>query len=203
MLADFSRASQFEYAVLERQFPGLEIETPAVEGWDWSEIDRVDPARGGSSRAEVDALRLFAVLLNHWDNKALNQRLTCVPGGARPDGSCATPFALIHDFGGTFGPRRAQLDAWAARPVWSDAASCTVSMRGLPYDGGTFPDHRISEEGRAFLAERLRQAADRAGARLFIGARFGERGSAAIDAWVRAFADRVRQIADREPCRES
>ena len=203
LLADFSRASEFEYPVLERPFPGLEIETPVVEGWAWNEIERVDAARGGSSRAEVDALRLFAVFLNHWDNKAPNQRLTCRSGGGGTDGACAEPFALIHDYGATFGPRRAALEAWQGRPVWLDAASCTVSMRGLPYDGGTFPDHRISEEGRAFLAERLGGVRTEQVRDLFVGARFGERGSATVEAWVRAFEDRVRQIVEREPCHDS
>ena len=34
---------------------------------------------GGSSRAEVDALRLMAILLAHWDNKGANQKLLCPP----------------------------------------------------------------------------------------------------------------------------
>jgi hypothetical protein len=201
LLADSGRATRFDYPVIERTFPGLEIETPENDGWDWREIARVDAARGGSSRAEVDALRLFAVLLNHWDNKQPNQRLTCLPGGARPDGSCTAPFALIHDYGATFGPRRADLAAFRGRPIWKDGATCTVSMRGLPFDGGTFPEQRISEEGRAFLADRLRRLQPRQVHDLFEGARFGE--SAAVDAWVGAFQERVRQIVERVPCGES
>jgi hypothetical protein len=202
LLAVPDRATRFEYPIIERQFPGLEIVVAERKGWEWRELDRVDPARGGSPRAEVDALRLFAVLLNHWDNKSENQRLACSPGGERPDGSCAAPFALIHDLGGTFGPRRAQLEGWTAHPVWKDAATCTVSMRGLPYEGGTFPDHRVSEAGRVFLAERLQRLRPEQMRDLFVGARFGPAGGAEVEAWVRAFEDRVRQIVDRGPCGE-
>jgi hypothetical protein len=201
LLADYDRPTAFEHPVIERTLPGLAIETSDKEGWDWTELDKVDEARGGSSRAELDALRLFAVLLNHWDNKAPNQRLACLPGGPRPDGSCAAPFALIHDYGATFGPRRADLAAFTARPIWKDAATCTVSMHGLPFDGGTFPDRRLGEEGRVFLAERLRRLSPEQVRGLFAGARFGETG--AVDAWVRAFDGRVRQIVDRAPCHAS
>ena len=38
----------------------------------------VDPSKGGAPRAHVDALRLLAVFLAHWDNKAENQRLVCL-----------------------------------------------------------------------------------------------------------------------------
>ena len=33
--------------------------------------NKIDPSRGGATRAEVDALRLMAVFLHHWDNKIL------------------------------------------------------------------------------------------------------------------------------------
>ena len=59
---------------------------------------------GGSPRAEVDALRLVAVLLAHWDNKGANQKLICPSGTARADGTCSAPLAAI-------GP------IWAARSV--------------------------------------------------------------------------------------
>jgi hypothetical protein len=174
LLADFHGAAEFDAPVIERPFPGLQIRAGEQEGWSWRELERVDASRGGATRAELDALRLFAVFLSHWDNKARNQRLTCLPGGDRPDGSCALPFALIADLGATFGPRRADLDGWASRPVWDDPASCAVSMRDTPYEGGTFPDRRISEEGRVFLAERLGRLRPEQVHDLFAGARFGE-----------------------------
>ena len=203
LLADAGRARTFDHAVIEGLFPGREIRTAEREGWSWPELDRVDQARGGATRAELDALRLFAVFLNHWDNKADNQRLTCLPGGEQPDGGCAAPFALVHDLGATFGPRRADLEAWRAGPVWQDAAACAVSMRGLPFGGGTFTDRRIGEEGRRFFAaqvQRLRRAQIHD---LFVGARFGETTGGDVEAWVSAFEHRLRQIVDRGPCPEA
>ena len=201
-LADFSRARSFEYPVIERPFPGREIRAGDGEGWGWRELDQVDEASGGSSRAEVDAFRLFAVFVSHWDNKESNQRLTCLDGGEAPDGGCAASFALIHDFGATFGPRRADLRGWSERPVWHDASTCTVSMRGTPYDGGTFPDHRISEGGRAFLGALLKRLRREQVIALFAGARFDEQTGGNVDAWTREFEHRVRQVVDRGPCPE-
>jgi hypothetical protein len=203
LLADTSRATAFEYPVIERAFPGREIQSGGEEGWGWHELEAVDAARGGASRAELDAFRLFAVFLSHWDNKAGNQRLTCAPGGEAPDGGCAQPFALIHDFGATFGPRRADLAGWTGRPIWSDGRTCTVSMRGMPYDGGTFTDRTITEGGRRLLAGLLARLRREQITALFAGARFGDTGGANVDAWVRAFEQRVREIVDRAPCPEA
>lgn len=202
LLADFDRAAEFGHPVIERPFPGLQIRTGEQEGWSWRELERVDASRGGATRAELDALRLFAVFLHHWDNKPPNQRLTCLPGGEGKGGSCATPLALIADFGATFGPRRADLAGWTSRPVWDDAATCAVSMRDMPYEGGTFPDRRISEEGRVVLAERLGRLRPEQVRDLFVGARFGERTGGQVEPWVRAFQDRVKQIVDGGPCPE-
>jgi hypothetical protein len=60
---DYSHAADFDPAVIERRHDGAKIEAIEDQGWAWFELDRIDPAHGGSSRAEVDALRLMAVLL--------------------------------------------------------------------------------------------------------------------------------------------
>lgn len=67
---------------------------------------------------------------------------------------------MIQDLGGSFGPPKLDLANWASSRIWADAARCIVSMRALPYEGSTFPDTRISEEGRRFLAERLDRLSD-------------------------------------------
>ena len=106
----------FDKAVIERPLEGDKIEATKDQGWTWDELDKIDPKAGGSSRAEVDALRLIAILLAHWDNKGANQRLLCPPGAERPDGSCRAPVAAIKDLGATFGPKRVDLDKWKERP---------------------------------------------------------------------------------------
>lgn len=215
LLIDYARHRDFDYVSIERPLPGRVLETPSLEGWRWDELARIDPARGGSSRAEVDALRLMAVFLANWDLKAANQRLTCLaaepapgqPPGAEPaaDPGCARPLAFMQDLGTSFGPHSMNLETWSGRPVWTDPATCFVSMKGLPFDGGTFVDARISEAGRSFLAERLTALSDRQLHDMFVAARFHdfpwdhpEEGD--IGRWVAVFRDRVRQIAQRPPC---
>jgi hypothetical protein len=201
---DYSRYRDFDFVSIERPLAGRILESASREGWRWDELARIDPARGGSSRAEVDALRLVAVFLSNWDLKDANQRLTCL---AEPAASteCARPLAFMQDLGTSFGPHAMDLKAWTARPVWADPATCLVSMKGLPFDGGTFVDARISEEGRLFLAERLGALSEGQVREMFAAARFhdfawddAEDGD--LRRWVAAFRDRVRQIADRPPC---
>jgi hypothetical protein len=202
---DFQRAMEFEPAVIERRFDGRPIETDAAEGWAWFELDRVDPNAGGSPPEDVDALRLLAVFLAHWDNKAENQRLVCLPGGDRPDGSCARPFALIHDLGATFGPHNIDLPNWRATPVWTDARECFVSMRTLPFGGATFPDGQISEEGRRKLLGLLDQLSSDQIRELFVRAGVTSFDAVAAegrdpDAWVSVFRQKLEQIRSAGPC---
>jgi len=188
-----SRYTDFEWAAVERRFPGKEIEVGHTEGWAWYELDRVDQ-KAGASRDELDALRLAAVMLAHWDNKAANQRLVCV-APLEASGRCPQPVAIIHDLGATFGPHKVDFGHWAAAPVWADASRCRVSMRHLPYEGGTFPDVEISEGGRALLVRQLEALDEHKIRAIFRGARFK-----APEAWARAFQEKVRQIKEAGPC---
>jgi hypothetical protein len=202
---DYDRHTELEPAVVERRFPGDRIEASPDQGWAWYELDQVDPAHGGSPQADVDALRLTAVLLAHWDNKAENQRLVCLPGGRRADGACGTPFALIQDAGGTFGPDKIDLRNWRATPIWTDRATCTVSMKHLPFGGATFPERRISEAGRQKLLGLLEQLSERQVVDLFTGSgvtAYNHLDAAGRDpmAWTAAFLDKVRQIREGGPC---
>src|SRR5688572_28512071 len=105
----------------------------------------------------------MAVFLSHWDNKAKHQRLICLdkvePSGASADNDqstegtpCQRPLAMAQDLGGSFGPFKLDLKGWAGTPVWADFPNCGLSLRSLPYGGSSYPDVRISEEGRTFLA---------------------------------------------------
>jgi hypothetical protein len=198
--------TDFEWPSVERHFDGLTIETGQQRGWAWFELEPIDSSLG-ANRAERDALRLMAVLLSHWDNKASNQRLVCLAAGPAGPSDCPRPFALINDLGATFGPNKLDLDHWKSRPVWTDRARCTVSMRHVPYDGGTFPDTAISEAGRQLISRELLSLSERQVLALFTSARFPEffgngdpKGDAG--AWTHAFVDKVRQIADAGPCPE-
>jgi hypothetical protein len=202
---DYKQSSDFQPAVIERRMKGRRIESVPDQGWAWYELDRIEPARGGASRAEVDALRLVAMILAHWDNKAENQRLLCLPGAYLPNGLCSEPLAMIQDLGATFGPNKLELTNWRHTPVWQDARTCHVSMRSLPYGGATYPETQISEEGRRLLLGLLEQLSFTQLRELFAGS--GVMGFDGLtgegrdpDAWARAFLDKVRQVREAGPC---
>ena len=204
---DEARVVNFDVAVIERKLEGRVVEAADDQGWGWYELDRIDPARGGSSREEVDAFRLMAVLLAHWDNKNGNQRLICPPGADGPDGRCTGALAIMQDLGSTFGPLKLDLHNWKRERIWTDPATCTVSMKHFPWGGGTFPDARISEGGRQLLLRLLEQLSDSQLRDLFEGSRAttydqvsAEARSA--DGWIRAFRDKIQQIRSAGPCGE-
>jgi hypothetical protein len=197
--------TDFEWVAVEYKFPAPAIETDQVSGWEWRELDHSD-----APQAEVDAFRLLAAFLAHWDNKSSNQRLVCLDslprqsakrdGGLRRDRLCATPLAMIQDLGASFGPPKVNLARWRDLPVWHDRASCTLSMRALPYEGATFEDIRVSEAGRALTAARLSAISDEQIERIFFDARFpqfqaGTDAERDLKAWTGAFKSRVSQIA--------
>jgi hypothetical protein len=196
-IVDYSQYRDISWAAVERKHPGTEIETADGRGWGWYELDAVQ-----APRAHVDGLRLIAMFLAHWDNKSENQRLVCLDDKASvlARGRCLESLALVQDLGATFGPRKVDLGAWRRSRIWTNRASCLVSMENMPHGGATFRPVRISEEGRRFLAGRL-EALTRAEIRgLFEGARFPQRDGQEVDAWVQVFEDKVREISAGQPC---
>ena len=197
----------YEWVAVERKHRSRPIETEDIEGWAFFELDLIDEKKGGAPRAHVDALRLLAVMLAHWDNKSENQRLVCLSQEDWPDGGkCARPLALMQDMGSAFGPRKVDLPKWEKTRLWGDRASCTATMDDLPYNGATFKPVKISEAGRQHLASLLRQLSDAQITALFKGARFDQsKGIIGFNAspvadWARAFKAKVRQISDGPPC---
>ena len=202
---DYSKTTDFDFVSIERRLEGRRIEATPDQGWAFHEIDRIDERAGGSPRAHVDALKLLAIFLAHWDNKAENQRLVCLPGGDRADGTCSQPLAILQDLGASFGPNKLDLHNWRSRPVWSDARRCRVTMKDLPWKGATFPDQAISEEGRQFLLSLLGQLSTGQLLDLFTGSRVELSEGVTAEgrqpaAWAAAFADKVRQIREAGPC---
>jgi hypothetical protein len=199
------RAVVFEPAVIERRLDGRKIQAVGNQGWAWYELARIDESRGGSARREVDALRLMAVILAHWDNKAENQRLVCTPGSDASDGGCGRPLAIMQDLGATFGPTKLDLPNWEHTPVWADRHACRVSMEQLPFAGATFPETQISEEGRQFLLGLLGQLNAQQVRDLFTSAaiaRFDAVSAESRDprAWARAFLFKIEQVRRAGPC---
>ena len=196
--------TDFAWSAVEHRFPAPAIETPTHTGWAWFELEDSD-----ASPADVGALRLLAVFLAHWDNKADNQRLVCLDAVAPAERviDCARPLLMIQDLGSTFGPSKLNLATWKTEPVWKDRASCLVTMRHLPYQGGTFGDAQIPEAGRAQLAASLASISEPEIRQMLRTSRVPEFQSSTddgrdVETWVRAFRSRVQQITDGGPCPE-
>jgi len=183
---NYQHPIDFVNVSVERKLPGESIEAGPLEGWGFDELARIDQSAGGARPAEVDALRLMAVFLNHWDNKPSNQRLVCVDA---PSASCEHPLAMLQDTGSDFGPYKLNLEHWKNSPLWKDPARCSVSMRHLPFHGGTFPDTTISEAGRRVLGDRLMGVS-----RAEVAAIFTDAGFTDVQKWVDAFGERVETI---------
>jgi hypothetical protein len=207
--------SRFDPAIIERKFRGEEWPRHGQPGWSWRELDEIALHPRGAPRAHRDALKLLAVFLQHTDTKPQQQRIVCLDERRKSDDdeSCDRPFLIINDLGLTFG-RATQtnanetsgvnLAAWRKTPIWKAGAACVGNLtRSFT---GTLGDPRVSEEGRAFLANLLSQLSDRQLHDLFEAARVELRlrapenrssGVATIEEWVEAFADKRRQITER------
>lgn len=204
-IVDPTEFRELEWVAMETKFEARPIETELLEGWSFFELDMIDPAAGGAPRAHVDALRIVAVLLAHWDNKPDNQRMVCLAREWPEDESCPEPFLLLQDVGATFGPLKLDFDQWAETPIWENRAACTLSMRTLPFDGATFGIATVTEEGRRFAGRLLSQLSEEQLTGLFAGARFDRkrglfRDPTPVSEWVRAFKVKVRDITTGPPC---
>jgi hypothetical protein len=202
--------STFYPAAIERNHEGHEIKNEQNPGWAWSELDLVDEAEGGASRAQRDALTLLAVFIQHTDSKPEQERLICLPGGVAADGVCEKPFMLLHDVGLTFGHGNfwnrtvtgsVNFDLWSKTPIWRDAAACVGHLSKSKT--GTLGDPTISEAGRLFLSDLLLQLTDQQLHDLFEVARVDSRSrkpntsepAASVDEWVKAFKHKRDDIA--------
>jgi len=181
--------------------------------WGWDELDKVNETLGGASRAERDALKLLAVLMQHSDSKPEQQHIVCLDGAATKNARCAEPLMMIADLGMTFGralalnpePRGSvNLREWSAIPIWKTGDGCVGKLAGSWT--GTLKDPVISEAGRSFLADRLAQLSDDQLRDMFEAARVqlrprapqdGRSGFPATDEWVSAFKEKRRQIVER------
>lgn len=209
----------FNDAIIERSFPGEEIGEFRDEGWKWEELDQVDPKSGGSSRADVDALKLLAVFLQHSDSKPPQQRLACYPNDLGQEflrQTCKQAVLMVQDLGATFGMSAPKVEAfssmylrgWESEPIWKtdleqkEKGSCVGNV--VPSLGGDLQDPQISEEGRKFLSDRLNELTDQQITNLFIVARAektdetlqeqGRERKVTVDDWVRVFKKKQQEI---------
>jgi hypothetical protein len=211
----------FDPAAIEHKMAGAPFRPD--DGWTWDELDLVSEEAGGATRAELDALKLLAVFMQHTDTKREQQRLICRETSKHDETNdeshgkgpmpCAQPFMYINDLGVTFGRANrtndnktgsTNLALWSKTPVWKRGTSC---VGNLPKSAtGTLDDPVISEEGRKFLADLLTQLSDEQLRDLFESARLTLRvrdprdprsGLPTIDEWVDAFKQKRDEIVNR------
>jgi len=206
----------FDPAAIERKLPGRPMETFPDSGWSFSELDDVGSGAGPKARVERDALKLLAAFVQHTDSKAANQRLLCPEGQEVGKTGCHHPVLMISDLGLTFGrsgmwvtnmnKNSVSLRDWTQRPIWKDSGACVAQLsRAL---SGTLDNPKISEAGRAFLADLLSQLSDEQIHDLFESARVDLRSgdpsskpakdapNASVEEWVTAFKAKRAQIVD-------
>lgn len=193
---------EFEWTGVERKFDAPAIEDDERKGWAWWELKNV-----AAPADDLDALRLLAVFLAHWDNKSENQRLVCLDaeyeeGGGAP---CREPLLMINDLGATFGPAKVNLSQWRQAPIWIDRATCTISMRALPYGGSTFTDARVTDGARLRVGRALAAFSDAELRAWFLAARFPQFYASTddgkdLEGWIHAYRGRVTQMLNAGPC---
>lgn len=205
--------TRFEDAMFQQLKEGKEITLPgeAEVGWSWAtDLPLVSAGDGGATRAQVDALKLIAVLLQHGDSKSAQQKLICRPQDYDPEEHfCRQPYMYIYDPGKTFGSDGLRVhpldfEKWKQKFVFSDPVACIGNLRqnaGNGRDGLTFPE--ISEQGRLFAGKLLSQfTADRGRvAAMFAVAHFelADPKHSAGD-WADVFISKTREIVNHTPC---
>ena len=194
----------FEYAMMEPNYPGFIIQDSEDEGWAWKELEKVKADKGGASPDQIGALALLAVLVQHGDQKPEQQRIGCakedVVYGAenkkKQKGECMRPVLMVQDLGSTFGradqstseQAKMRFDLWSKQPVWDLQEEAEYYKRtGHKVCIGALTasitarleglDHPvISESGRKFLADELMQLSDSQIHDLFAAGRADETG---------------------------
>jgi hypothetical protein len=168
-------------AVMERNFPGEMIEQYADQGWSWDEFEQLENESTGARKAQLSALKLVAVFIQHSDSKRSQQRLACYSTNiVRQFGKeiCPRPVLMIQDLGATFGVGSDTVEAssamyfkgWSNIPVWNTSKEIEYASTHsgnqkcfgnlLSAGDGGLTDPPISEEGRAFLAKLMNQLSD-------------------------------------------
>lgn len=203
----------FEPAIVEREVSGKKVEVKDYEGWAWPELDQIRERGGGATRAQIDALKLLAVFIQHSDSKPEQQELVCADARIKKDAkgnqTCSSAWLVVKDLGGSFGKAtnlnnsKMKLSDWDGEPVWKDPKACVGNLsRSFT---GSLEDPKISEAGRRFLAGRLQALSDRQLRDLFTVSRVEMRGEeidgadgkkrkVTVDDWVRVFKRKRAEI---------
>ena len=217
-----------ENAIIERNFRGKEIAIYSDQGFKWDELDQIDPKVGGSTKAETEALKLLAVIIQHTDNKASQQRIGCYAEEIEKKKLfevCKKPVIMIQDLGATFGQSSKEVESsssmylrgWKSQPVWNLVKEDAYLKKNgrkicigylVPAIGGELFDPEISDEGRQFLADLLNQLTDKQIEDLFRISRAertdekivenGQERPVRVQDWVKVFKMKRQEINDHK-----
>jgi len=155
--------------------------------------------KGGTSRAEIDAFKLWLAFIDHGDTKTDNQKFACLKWTQTGDRelSCEQPVYYVSDMGSTWGyssasEKKAKLAAWKGKdPIRVSDGHCTANAKSIG-------DATISEAGRQLLAGGLQRLLDAEKAnsvitRVFRASRNQERDEAP-EAWTAEFTRKANTI---------
>jgi hypothetical protein len=195
---------RYQLAAVEREVPGKSIKVGDESGFDFKEVDKISESQGGAPRAHVDALKLLATLVYYNDAKPENQRIVCPLEAITPEGNCSQPYMMIDDMGATFlggggffggSGKKASLKGWSKRALFKDRA-CTGNVPGD--SNSTLRSPKISEAGRAFLAQQLAELRKNKLADIFRAAHVeqvpGEGNSP--EAWAAALEEKISEVVN-------
>lgn len=201
----------FQGATFSPFQPAAGVELPLARGIDvdCNDKDSGSPAeafqklaQNGSSRAEVDAFKLWLAFIDHGDTKTDNHKYACL--NSRKNGKdriCEPGQAVFYvsDMGSTFGYSRssenkARLEVWRKKdPIEVSGGRCTANAKSVG-------DTTISEAGRRLLADNLQRLLDAEKqmgtiTRVFEASRNAERDRPAAE-WSTEFQRKARMIID-------
>jgi hypothetical protein len=182
-------ARHFFWGAIEIKHPGKAIEEEGVaddqQGFNLvDDLNKIDAAKGGATKEQLDAWKLLAAFIVHGDNKKANNRLMCKTKLA-PDGSCAESFAMFQDVGvsfgssGFFGYKKAELNAWRGSKVWEDPRTFRMSLDGTLHT--QLKSQALSKQGCQFLGDKLKALSDEQLTAIFEGSRVAFRGETIKD----------------------
>lgn len=195
-------SSVFELATVEVKHPSKSIKAPeGVLGWSWGEMYQFSKPE---QKVERDMLTLFAAFIDHMDNKASQQRLTCLTGKGTAD--CPHPFLMVQDAGSAFGNgwapfqgdirlNKMDLDKWLQLSVWRNMKSCLAQVHGAP-NASFRTTWQVSDKAREQLGRLLSQITDDQLRTLFRTARVDKMKKptpSSVESWVRGFKAKLKR----------
>jgi hypothetical protein len=193
----------FDPAIVEVKFSGDTIALEKVKGWEWSELfDNM--ANPEVQKPQREALAILMAFIQHMDSKAEQQRLTCEKDSW--DGyNCTKPYMVVQDAGSNFGNgwapfqgdillNKVTVGKWVKLPLWRDKDKCILKINAPP-NASLKDSWQVSEEGRAFLANLMKELTAKQIRDLFTVSRISMSGEqVTITEWVNAFMEKM----DRE-----